>query len=78
MPCQLTAMTARVMCKLVSGMHALHNEFLMKPEESVGCHQTLSSWVGSGHETNALGEMLGVAIPMHPTSTPTKVRSMHT
>ena len=23
----------------------------MKPEGSAGCHQTLSSWVGSGHET---------------------------
>ena len=23
----------------------------MKPKESAGCHQTLSSWVGSGDET---------------------------
>ena len=35
-------------------MHKVNYEFLMKPEESVGCHQTLSSQVrgGSGHETN--------------------------
>ena len=27
-------------------------EFLMKPKESTGCHQTLSSRVGSGYETS--------------------------
>ena len=32
-------------------MHTVSYEFLMKPEESAGCHQTLSSRVGSGHET---------------------------
>ena len=31
-------------------MHTVSYKFLMKPEESVECHQTLSSWVGSGHE----------------------------
>ena len=25
---------------------------LVKPKESAGCHQTLSSRVGAGHETN--------------------------
>ena len=29
---------------------------LMKPEGSVGCHQTLSSWVGPGDETST-GQM---------------------
>ena len=33
-------------------MHTVSYEFLMKPEESAGCHQTLSSRVGTGHETN--------------------------
>ena len=32
-------------------MHTVSYEFLMKPKESAGCHQTLSSLVGSGHET---------------------------
>ena len=32
-------------------MHTASYEFLMKPEESAKCHQTLSSRVGSGHET---------------------------
>ena len=33
-------------------MHTVSYEFLMiKPEESAKCHQTLSSRVGSGHET---------------------------
>ena len=32
-------------------MHTVSYEFLMKPEESAGCHQTLSSRVGAGHET---------------------------
>ena len=27
-------------------------EFLLKPAESAECHQTLSTQVGSGHETN--------------------------
>ena len=34
-------------------MHTVSYEFLMKPEESAGCHQTLSSRVGAGHETKA-------------------------
>ena len=29
-------------------------QFLMNPKESAECHQTLSSWVGSGHETSML------------------------
>ena len=33
-------------------MHTVSYEFLMKPEESAGCHQTLSLQVGAGHETN--------------------------
>jgi len=32
-------------------MHTASSEFLIKPEESAGCHQTLSLWVGSGDET---------------------------
>ena len=32
-------------------MHTASYEFLMKLEESAGCHQTLSSWVGSGDKT---------------------------
>ena len=32
-------------------MHTVSYEFLMKPKESAGRHQTLSSLVGSGHET---------------------------
>ena len=34
-------------------MHTVSYEFLMKPEESAGCHQTLSSRVGAGHETSS-------------------------
>ena len=37
-------------------MHTASYEFLMKPKESAGCHQTLSSQVGSGDETNILQE----------------------
>ena len=36
-------------------MHTVSYEFLMKPEESAGCHQTLSSRVGAGHETRIRG-----------------------
>ena len=32
-------------------MHTASYEFLMRPKESAECHQTLSSWVESGHET---------------------------
>ena len=32
-------------------MHIAGYEFLMKPKESAGCHQTLSLLVGSGDET---------------------------
>ena len=32
-------------------MHTASYEFLMKPKESAGCHQTLSAQVGSGDET---------------------------
>ena len=28
-----------------------YTQTAMKPKGSAGCHQTLSSWVGSGHET---------------------------
>ena len=34
-------------------MHTASYEFLMKPKESAGCHQTLSTRVGSGDETKA-------------------------
>ena len=34
-------------------MHTVSYEFLMKPEESARCHQTLSSRVGAGHETSS-------------------------
>ena len=33
-------------------MHTASYEFLMKPKESAGCHQTLSAQVGSGDETS--------------------------
>ena len=33
-------------------MHTVSYEFFIKPEESANCHQTLSTRVGSGHETN--------------------------
>ena len=33
-------------------MHTASYEFLMKPKESAGCHQTLSARVGSGDETS--------------------------
>ena len=32
-------------------MHTASYEFLMKLKESAGCHQTLSTQVGSGDET---------------------------
>ena len=35
-------------------MHTASYEFLMKPEESAGCHQTLSARVESGDETTFL------------------------
>ena len=35
-------------------MHTASYEFLIKPKESAGCHQTLSARVGSGDETTAL------------------------
>ena len=34
-------------------MHTASYEFLIKPKESAGCHQTLSMWVGSEDETNS-------------------------
>ena len=34
-------------------MHIASYEFLMKPKESAGCHQTLSARVGSGDETTS-------------------------
>ena len=38
-------------------MHTASYEFLMKPKESAGCHQTLSARVGSGDETKAREEL---------------------
>ena len=35
-----------------STMHTASYEFLMKPKELPGCHQTLSTRVGSGDETS--------------------------
>ena len=35
-------------------MHTASYEFLMKPKESAGCHQTLSARVESGDETTRL------------------------
>ena len=32
-------------------MHTANHEFVMKPKKSAGCHQTLSSQVGSGYDT---------------------------
>ena len=34
-------------------MHTASYEFLMKPKDSAGCHQTLSVRVGSGDETTS-------------------------
>jgi len=36
-------------------MHTASYEFLIKPKESAGCHQTLSARVGSGDETSVWG-----------------------
>ena len=38
---------------LFSVLNYTYSEFLMKPKESAGCHQTFSSPVGSGDETKA-------------------------
>ena len=38
-------------------MHTASYEFLMKPKESAGCHQTLSTRVGSGDETTTSYEL---------------------
>ena len=40
-------------------MHTTSYEFLMKPKESAGCHQTLSARVGSGDETKCQQEKEG-------------------
>ena len=45
-------------CTLI--MHTASYEFLMKPKESAGCHQTLSTRVGSGDETTLH------RLPYHP------------
>ena len=37
-----------------STIHTASYEFIVKPEESAECHQTLSLWVGSGHKTRLL------------------------
>ena len=44
-------------------MHTVSYEFLMKPEESAECHQTLSSRVGSGHESNNAAWVQSCHIP---------------
>ena len=50
-------------------MHTVSYKFLMKPEESAGCHQTLSSLVGSGHETIVRRQLTKLAsFPGHPTA----------
>ena len=41
-------------------MHTASYEFLMKPKESAGCHQTLSARVGSGDETKFGSQTLPV------------------
>ena len=38
-------------------MHTASYEFLMKPKESAGCHQTLSARVGSGDETSGVAKL---------------------
>ena len=38
-------------------MHTASYEFLMKPKESAGCHQTLSARVGSGDETSCEADL---------------------
>ena len=44
-------------------MHTVSYEFLMKPKESAGCHQTLSSRVGAGHETTGPWAELLTSLP---------------
>ena len=60
-------------------MRTVSYEFLMKPEESAECHQTLSPQVGSGHETThppslsslqAYPEFLITYRIMNPVNTP--------
>ena len=43
-----------VFCNVIGGCKIVRQKqsTLMKPEGSAGCHQTLSSRVGSGHETS--------------------------
>ena len=43
-------------------MHTASYEFLMKPKESAGCHQTLSARVESGDETGGGGGHLCSAV----------------
>ena len=44
-------------------MHTASYEFLMKPKESAGCHQTLSARVGSGDETSLKYESVRIFFP---------------
>ena len=44
-------------------MHTASYEFLMKPKESAGCHQTLSARVGSGDKTTMVVVAAGLVSP---------------
>ena len=46
-------------------VHTVRYEFLTKPEESAQCHQTLSSRVGSGHESNLMLDSMVTLIDAH-------------
>ena len=45
-------------------MHTASYEFLMKPKESAGCHQTLSARVGSGDETSIIPALFALHFGM--------------
>ena len=46
-------------------MHTASYEFLMKPKESAGCHQTLSTQVRSGDETRPSADCFPVVLRLY-------------
>ena len=57
-------------------MHTVSYEFLMKPEESAGCHQTLSSRVGSGHETTQRMASSTLSVTSHVSASPATMNNL--
>ena len=47
-------------------MHTASYKFVMKPEESARCHQTLSSQVGSGDKTSLSTRLVSVLLVLWP------------